>query len=287
MPFRDSDIVPDNIINKLPMVSVIMPAYNASQHIQAAIESVINQSHERWELLIINDGSKDNTEDVVLKFRDDRISYFSQDNLGVSAARNVGLDNINGKFVCFLDADDVLSPDSLSSRVLFFQDNPSVDFVDGTIRVTEKNIDIVARTWKPSFRGVPTRELARLKDTCFATISWLIRADAIGNVRFRENLTHGEDLIFLVEISVNRLYDAVPTPILYFRRTGASAMSDLDGLARGYCEISRIFSELRLLRNPVDRSVHKFKIMKIMFLSYLVAGNTMKAFRFLLKGMMP
>ena len=268
------------------LVSVIMPAYNAEEYIEAAIQSVILQSYPSWELLIVNDGSTDRTEDVVRTFRDRRISYFRQNNEGVSAARNAGLEKSKGEYICFLDSDDVLSPDSLIARVLFFQNNPSVDFVDGTIYLTEKQIHITRQIWKPSFRGVPTRELVRLKDTCFATNSWMIRAQAIGNVRFRKGVTHGEDLIFLAEISFDRYYDFVSVPILYFRRSGSSAMSDLDGLSKGYLHMSNVFKELRLFKSPQDRFIHKFRVMKVMFLSYVAAGKTKKALQFMLKAIM-
>lgn len=88
------------------MFSVIIPAYNAEKFIHISIESVLNQSCKDFELIIVDDGSTDHTKEVVEKYNDVRIVYFYQENGGVSAARNKGILESNGQYVCFLDSDD-------------------------------------------------------------------------------------------------------------------------------------------------------------------------------------
>ena len=92
------------------MISVIMPIYNTAEYLSKSIESVIRQSYSEWELILINDGSTDNSEQVCLEFKtsDDRIHYFKQKNKGVSAARNNGLKQAKGEYVYFMDSDDEL-----------------------------------------------------------------------------------------------------------------------------------------------------------------------------------
>ena len=97
-------------------VSIIMPVYNAGKYINRAIDSVINQSFQNWELLIINDGSTDDSEHKINEYSDKRIKYFQQINQGVSSARNQGLRHMNGGYFCFLDADDYLPSGSIESR---------------------------------------------------------------------------------------------------------------------------------------------------------------------------
>lgn len=260
-----------------------MPAYNAGDFIYDAIQSVINQNYKNWQLLVINDGSEDETEKVVLGIHDDRIRYYHQENRGVSAARNVGLSVADGEYVCFLDADDVLTPNSLNDRAKYLNDNPGVDFVDGIIYVTGASLVEIRRVWRPLFRGCPKEQLIRLKDNCFLTISWMIRKAAIAHFRFHEGISHGEDLIFLAQISADRVYDCVDAPILYFRRSGATAMSNLDGLANGYCQMFEQFEKAKLFNGIADRIAFKMKIMRIMFLSYCTKGQIRKAFNFLLR----
>lgn len=94
------------------LVSVIMPAYNMEKYIGDSIESVLNQNYINFELIIINDGSSDGTKEIIAKYQhmDERIIYIEQENHGVSVARNVGMSCAKGKYISFLDADDLWEP---------------------------------------------------------------------------------------------------------------------------------------------------------------------------------
>lgn len=113
---------------KEPLVSIVMPAYNAERYISEAINGVLSQTHENWELLITDDGSTDETATVVQAFRDKRIMYFYQKNQGQSAARNTSLGRANGKYIAFLDADDIFLPQKLERQVAFLESRPECDF---------------------------------------------------------------------------------------------------------------------------------------------------------------
>ena len=92
---------------KKPLVSVIIPTYNRKHVLTKAIQSVINQTYQSLELLIIDDGSTDGTEKAVKEFSDSRIRYFRYEcNMGVAAARNVGVKEATGEYIAFLDSDD-------------------------------------------------------------------------------------------------------------------------------------------------------------------------------------
>ena len=95
------------------MISIIVPVYNASYTIEKCIESILNQSYKDFELLLINDGSKDNSYELMknLTKTDSRVIIINQDNQGVSAARNRGLDEAKGDFVLFIDSDDYVDND--------------------------------------------------------------------------------------------------------------------------------------------------------------------------------
>ena len=91
-----------------PIFSIILPTYNRGYILDRTIQSVINQTFKNWELIIVDDGSTDNTRDSINDFliQDNRINYFYQENAERSAARNNGISKANGKFICFLDSDD-------------------------------------------------------------------------------------------------------------------------------------------------------------------------------------
>ena len=98
-----------------PFFTVIIPTYNRAELIRRPIESVIAQTFDSWELIIVDDGSTDNTEQVVKSYQDARIRYIFQQNLERSAARNTGIKNSRGRYICFLDSDDYYLPDHLAS----------------------------------------------------------------------------------------------------------------------------------------------------------------------------
>ena len=101
--------------------SIILPAYNRASLLPGSIGSVIKQSYQDWELVVVDDGSTDNTQDVVKSFNDPRIKYVYQNNSERSAARNKGIDNASGTWICFLDSDDEYQPEHLQELVQFIE----------------------------------------------------------------------------------------------------------------------------------------------------------------------
>ena len=114
---------------KNPKASIIIPAYNHEKYIGEAIQSVLDQTFEDFELIIINDGSSDNTEAEILKFRDERIRYYSQENRGLSATLNRGLELARGKYFNFLPSDDAFFPEKLETQLKNFEEDPGLGLV--------------------------------------------------------------------------------------------------------------------------------------------------------------
>ena len=99
------------------MISVVIPLYNKEKSIAQTLECVLNQTYKDFEVIVVDDGSKDNSAAIVAQFTDTRIHLIRQENGGVSAARNRGIEEAQGKYVAFLDADDVWLTDHLESLV--------------------------------------------------------------------------------------------------------------------------------------------------------------------------
>lgn len=111
------------------LVSVIIPAYNRADIVGETIESVLAQTYPKFEVIIIDDGSTDNTREVVRRYSDPRIRYFYKANSGLSAARNSGLDSARGEFIAFLDSDDIWHPWKLAAQLEIFSRYPDVGLV--------------------------------------------------------------------------------------------------------------------------------------------------------------
>ncbi|MEE8540840.1 MAG: glycosyltransferase [Desulfobacterales bacterium] len=108
---------------QIPTVSVIIPTFNRGWVIREAIDSVLNQTFGSFELIVVDDGSTDNTLDILAEYKD-RITLIKQRNRGVSAARNRGMDAASGQFIAFLDSDDLWLPQKLKRQMEFFDSNP-------------------------------------------------------------------------------------------------------------------------------------------------------------------
>jgi glycosyltransferase involved in cell wall biosynthesis len=114
---------------KKPLVSVIIPVYNGARFISEAIQSVCKQNYEPLEIIIVDDGSTDDTPSVVRSFKD--IRYIHQENQGVAVARNTGIENSRGELIAFLDADDYWTDNKLNIQVECLLRNPHVGYTLG------------------------------------------------------------------------------------------------------------------------------------------------------------
>lgn len=114
-----------------PKVSVNLCCYNSGEYLRETIQSVIDQTYTDWELVVINDGSTDSTESIILEFKNKGypIIYHCQENQGLGASRNKALNLSRGDYIAFIDHDDMWSADKLARQVSVFEKNPGVDFV--------------------------------------------------------------------------------------------------------------------------------------------------------------
>jgi glycosyltransferase involved in cell wall biosynthesis len=134
-----------------PVVSIIIPNYNHGQYITDAIDSVLSQSYHKFEIIVVDDGSTDNSREIVAQYGD-KVNYIWQENQGLSAARNTGILAARGELIGLLDADDLLEPDFLSTLVSVLSETPNADavycsaqFVDANnISLPQKTCEVVS-----------------------------------------------------------------------------------------------------------------------------------------------
>ncbi len=121
-----------------PTVSVIIPAYNAEPFLHETMQSIVDQTYSDWELILVNDGSTDDTLRVARSFKDDRIQIIDKPNSGVSDSRNQGASVSSGKYLAFLDADDVWLPEKMRESVDFLNKHESFGMVHGDMQVVNE-----------------------------------------------------------------------------------------------------------------------------------------------------
>lgn len=195
------------VTDSKPMISVIIPAYNAEHTIERACRSVLTQSYPNVELVVVNDGSKDTTAQILTQLQREypNLRIISQENGGVSRARNTGLDNVHGAYIMFLDADDELES-GIMERLVAISDDHDCDIVaGGCLRIRPDGTSF--------YQGIPVEGemsiwqgeealLCSLKDhpSTYAVWGKLYRREAIGDTRFVEGRKLHEDSFFMFEI---------------------------------------------------------------------------------------
>lgn len=270
-------------MNGPTLVTIIMPAYNAEKYIAEAIRSVIGQSYPHWELLVVDDGSTDGTAMVVASFNDPRIRYLHQPNGGIGSARNLGLEHVRGQVLGFLDADDVLPLNSVKARLDLLIADPTVAIADGLMVQMDETLSTRLRTFRPTFKGPPFRELVRLTGSCFGGITWLLRWPVVPPVRFQEKSTQIEDLMFLMEYSQpGRTYAYVEEPVLYYRRSATSSTGDLYGMENSYRYVHQWLLQ-HGWADPADLRRFRNRSRRVMVASWLHRGKPIHVLRSLFR----
>jgi glycosyltransferase involved in cell wall biosynthesis len=188
--------------NTSPSVSVIIPAYNYGRFVRRTIESVQAQSYADWECIVVDDGSTDDTEEVVtpLLQADRRIKFVKQKNAGLAAARNAGLAKSAGEYLQFLDADDLIEANKLEHQVNFLEQHPEVDIVFGEARYFRSGHEDERRfsqydedlPWVGQVSGTGGSVLLRLLANNLMVVSGpLLRRSVIDDVGLFEGVVKG------------------------------------------------------------------------------------------------
>ena len=129
--------------NRKRLISVVIPTFNREDLIKDAINTVLEQVYQNFEIIIIDDGSTDNTSEVVKSFDDARIKYIYQENAGISKARNKGIEDASGEYIAFLDSDDLWHPEKLEKQVSVLDKDPDVDLLSNNSQYMTFQNDII------------------------------------------------------------------------------------------------------------------------------------------------
>ena len=197
-----------------PHVSIIIPTYNYGHFIGSTITNIQEQTLEEWECIIVDDGSTDNTRQIIEEFKksDNRIKYIHQENMYQAAAKNAGLKVCSGKYIQFLDADDLLESRKLERQFYFLEEHQYVDIVYGNTRYFPSE-ELDARwyfmnkndpPWIPEISGSGEKVISTIVNNNFLTInSPLIRKSVFEDVgSFDEDLKLVEDWHFWIRCAL-------------------------------------------------------------------------------------
>ena len=201
----------------MPKVSVIIPTYNRASLISRAVDSVLAQTFKDYEVIIIDDGSKDNTKEVLESYTG-RVKYIYQNNGGISVARNRGIEESNGKYIAFLDSDDYWAPEKLEMQAKILDENPKVGIVYVRMPIVNEKGEVLGM--KPNgISGKNFQELLRVWGD-LPTSSVMTRRECFDRVGvFDENLPPMEDIDMWLRIAHSYdLYEIEGKVLAYYFR---------------------------------------------------------------------
>ncbi len=216
-------------------VSVVIPAYNSMAYLPETITSVLNQTYTDFEVVVVNDGSTDNTKEWVSQIDDSRIRLISQENRGLAGARNRGIEESQGKYLAFIDADDLWSPTKLAEQVKILDNHPEIGVVCTWVTYVDEQGNSTGRIVQNQHEGHIWHKL---------TESNLLECGSVAMVRqecfdrcgvFDRNLgSFVEDWDMWLRIAKYYQFKVVKKPLVSYRQIASSASRNWEGMAKSY-----------------------------------------------------
>ena len=220
----------------IPKVTVLMPVYNGAEYLHQAIDSVLNQTFSDFEFLIINDGSTDTTEEIILSCDDPRIRYVKNEhNIGLTATLNKGLELASGEYVARVDSDDVMQPQRLELQYEFLKSNPDITVVGswwGHIDESGKDPGYITKVPLEPFSCALMMYFDGENPVGHPCVMY--RKNAIRQIGgYNEEYSHAEDLELWFRCSLNRLEFAnIGEPLTLYRVSQAQKSTRFKNLSK-------------------------------------------------------
>ena len=225
------------------LISIVIPIYNAEKYLEECLNSIKNQTYKNFEVIMVNDGSKDDSETICMNFlrSDSRFRYLKKENGGVSSTRNVGLDNVEGDYVTFIDADDWVDENYLELLITTVKKNHS-DIVVSSYKQFN-NIDVfylraytIQEKYLLNFEKMNRDDFLTIFpklmsiNVCFNNaVAKLFRKELVNNLRFDTSIKYGEDLDFYFRLYLNvDSISYVDEPTYVYRMHGDSTTSNFN-----------------------------------------------------------
>ena len=266
-----------------PEISIVIPAYNRADLLPQALESVFAQTYQNFEVIVSDDGSTDNTEAVIRQFGD-RVTYLKNNHSGLpSVARNTALNQANGKYIAFLDSDDLWLPDKLKIQVDVLENNPRVGLVCSNAFL----IDADGEEQSDQLYQIPGKGrsgsvfLDLLKDNFVITSSVILRRDTLekaGIFSEAKELQVGEDYALWLNIALDWQVEYLENPLIIYHdspQTSIRKKQDMPGYWRGM-----IYILTSIYDTSLDKTVKRAVKLRLGVHRKHLIGSLFKAHRF-------
>jgi len=212
----------------MPTVSVIIPTYNRAHMLREAIQSVLDQTYQDWELIVVDDGSTDGTPEAVKPYlADSRIHFLKRENSGLGSARNFGIRIAKGKYLAFLDDDDLFLPHKLEKQVAWLEAHQEVGLLYSYIQIVDGNDGKMSNPRTSPLK--PGRSFIELFQKNFIQVATvLIRRECFERLGYFDELIDGsEDYFMWLRIAERFPIDYLPETLAIYRKHGQNKSLNL------------------------------------------------------------
>jgi glycosyltransferase involved in cell wall biosynthesis len=272
----------------MPKVSVIIPTYNRAQYIAEAINSVLGQTYQDFEIIVIDDGSTDNTREVMENFKDPRVKYIYQENRRMSNARNAGINHSTGEYIAFLDSDDSFFEKAIEKGVQILDKHPEVSFCYGQSYFIDERGQILRPRRKGFERSWVRAGSEQIRDFFihgnYISISAIARRSCLYEVGlFNPDFSSGsEDFDLWVRLAKRHSVAYIANP-MYKSRIHSGAVSGgrkLDEVEQSNSRIFEgVFNDPEVGHLFMDLRPESYFHLYLRLASYACAGGEMKGAR--------
>ncbi len=241
-----------------PLISVVMPVYNTGKYLAEAIESILNQEFTDFEFFIVDDGSTDNSPQVIQSYNDPRIRLITHaTNLGNYPARNEAMQLARGKYICVMDSDDIARPDRLITQYNFMEYYPHYVALGSFVHLLYDNTPPV-----PFVRKFDEDEcrVALLRDNVCTHPSLILRRETLvsHNIRYNEEYYYAADFDILVQLTKVGDVSNIPSFLLYYRKHSEQISRAKFMEQQMYANLIRLdqLTQFGVIPTPQERDLH-------------------------------
>lgn len=257
-PSKEFNIVTDN----LPLVSIILPTYNCAAFLPHSIGTILSQTYNSYEIIVIDDGSTDNTKEVLYPFMQ-RIKYIRlEQNKGLPTARNIGIRSAQGKYIAFIDADDLWLPEKLQTDIEYFETHPEVSMVYSKhINIDEKGDDLNGNTKKQLPSGNVFIQLFS-EQNFIITSSVVVRKEIFETTGlFDEQLFNCQDWDMWLRITFHFKVAGIDKPLVKYRHNPRSLSKNRNNVLKYQkMVIDKIYNKFKDKENGINEKLYKKRL---------------------------
>jgi glycosyltransferase involved in cell wall biosynthesis len=239
-----------NTENKMPTVTVVIPAYNAIRYLPETMDTVLNQTYQDFEVLVVNDGSTDETPNWVnqLSEKEPRVRMVSQSNQGLAGARTTGVTNARGKYVAFIDADDLWELTKLEKQVQSLESNPQAGLCYTWTALADSEGKATGRVIASHAEGDVWQQLTEMNIVCCGSTPMIRRScfDDVG--LFARDISPSDDWDMWWRISAKYPFTVIKEPLIRYRQHPNNSSKKCEHML----ETTRILIERNFAHAPTE-----------------------------------